>query len=86
MCSPSQGPGWTAEVSREEPLEAPQREVQSPAPGKVLPGLSKGECCGQARGGDDALQLSTGEIHVEGPGRFWAPRKNWAGIPVAERW
>lgn len=73
-------------MSREEPLEAPQREVQSPAPGEVLPGLSKGECCGQAGGGDDALQLSTGEIHVEGPGRFWAPRKNWAGTPVAERW
>lgn len=42
-------------MSREEPHEAPQREVQSPAPGEVPPGLSKGECCGQAQGGDDAL-------------------------------
>lgn len=84
MCSPLQGPGWTGEVSRVEPHEALPREVQSPAPGEVPPELSKGECCGQAQGGDDALQLSTAETHLEGLG--WAPRKNWAGIPVAERW
>lgn len=48
-------------MSREEPHGAPQREVQSLAPGEVPPGLSKGECCGQAgEGDDDALQLSTG--------------------------
>lgn len=47
FCSPSQGPGWTGEVSREEPHGTPQREVRSPAPGEVPPGLSKGECCGE---------------------------------------
>lgn len=86
VVQPLAGTGWTGEVSRGEPHGALQREVQSPAPGEVPPGLSKAECCGQAQGGDHALQLSTRETHLEGPGRFWAPRKNWAGAPGAERW
>lgn len=46
---PLTGPGWSGEMGREEPHEALQREVQSPAMGKVSPGMSKGECCGQAQ-------------------------------------
>lgn len=77
------GPGGCAAPRRDlDGLEKwaeriPPREVQSPAPGEVPPKLSKDECCGQARGGDDAFQLSTGETHLEGLGG--APRKNWAG-------